>query len=400
VGSSPLEVAVGDFNGDGRSDAGVANSASNNVSVLLNDGAWPALGAPSISVNDVTVTEGNTGTTSATFTVTLSAASSQTVSVHYATADGTATAASGDYQAAAGTLTFGPGVTSQTATVLVNGDRLGENNESFLLVLTNPTNAFLADMQGVGTIVDDEPHVSIDYGPVYVTEGNSGTTTAVFTVRLSTAYDAPVDVNYSTAEGDTEWWYDGWYYPPPAATSGSDFQAVSGTLAFAPGDTVKLIQIAVNGDRVPEPNEYFSVNLTGSPSAPIDSGHAVGVIVDDEPRISINSVSIAEGDSGTKAMIFTVTLSAAYDQAVTVNFATHDDTAKVSDNDYVAKSGTLTFAPGETSKTITVLIKGDRRKEADESFYVLLSDASSNALIDYAYGWGTILNDDGSKGRK
>src|SRR5262249_21349920 len=104
-----------------------------------------------------------------------------------------------------------------------------------------------------------------------------------------------------------------------------------------------------------------------------------------------------EGNSGTKAMTFTVTLSAAYDQAVTVQFATHDDTAKTSDNDYVAKSGTLTFAPGETSKTITVLIKGDRRKEADESFYVLLSDASSNALINNAYGWGTILNDDGSK---
>src|SRR5262249_54958556 len=121
-------------------------------------------------------------------------------------------------------------------------------------------------------------------------------------------------------------------------------------------------------------------------------------ILDDEPRISINSVSIKEGNSGTKAMIFTVTLSAAYDQPVTVKFATHDGSATVADNDYVATSGTLTFAPGETSRTITVMIKGDKEKEANESFYVLLSDAS-DALIENAYGWGTIVNDDGSNGK-
>ncbi len=119
-------------------------------------------GCPSITVNDVTVTEGNTGTSTATFTVSLSAAYSQTVSVHYATADGSATLAGSDYQAASGTLTFAPGVTSQTITVLVNGDRLGESNESFSVRLTNPTNAFIADATGVGTIVDDEPYVSID----------------------------------------------------------------------------------------------------------------------------------------------------------------------------------------------------------------------------------------------
>jgi hypothetical protein len=512
VGLHPQGVAFGDYSGDGLKDAAAANTSSSDVSVLLNDGSWPAFGAPSLAINDVTVTEGNTGTTSATFSVSLSAASTQTVTVHYATADGTATTAGGDYQATSGTLTFAPGVTSQSATVLVNGDHLVEGTESFLLVLTNPTNAFVADAKGVGTILDDEPHASIDFGPVSVTEGNTGTTTAVFTVRLSTASDAPVDVNYSTAEGDTEWWNDGWYYygPPPAATSGSDFAGVSSTLTFAPGETVKTIPITVYGDRIGEYDEYFSLDLTGSTTASIDSHHAVGVIVDDEPRVSIgnasvtegntgttamtftvtlsaaydqpvtvtyatsdgsattaggdyqaksdtvtfaagqtsqtitvlvngdrlaesneffyvnltgangllivsstgngtilddeprltiNSVSINEGDKGTKPMTFTVTLSAAYDQPVTVKYGTHDDSATVADNDYVATPGTLTFAPGETSKTITVLIKGDRKKEANEDFYILLSDASSNALIDSAYGWGTILNDDGPKGR-
>ena len=85
-------VAVGDFNGDGRPDVASANSGANNVSVLLNDGTWPATDAPSITINDVTVTEGNSGTTAATFTVSLSAAYGQPVTVHYATADGSAVA--------------------------------------------------------------------------------------------------------------------------------------------------------------------------------------------------------------------------------------------------------------------------------------------------------------------
>ena len=110
-------------------------------------------------------------------------------------------------------------------------------------------------------------------------------------------------------------------------------------------------------------------------------------------------MSLTEGNSGTQVMTFTVTLSAAYDQAVTINFATADGTAKASDNDYVATSGTLTFAPGQTTKTFTVTIKGDTKKEADEFFYVRLNGASSNALIDIGYGYGNILNDDLGPGK-
>jgi hypothetical protein len=383
AGSAPWGVAVGDFNNDGKADAASANNASGNVSVLMNDGVWPALDSPSITINDVTVAEGNTGTVNATFTVTLSAASNKTVTVHFATVDGSATTAGGDYQANSGTLTFAPGETSKTVTVLVNGDRVVEYNESFLVVLTNPTNAFVADAKGVGTITDDEPRASIDYGPVYVTEGNTGTTNAVFTIRLSNAYDQPVDVGYSTSNG--------------SATAGSDYEAVNGTVTFAPGETVKTISVPVTGDRVAEYDESFYVNLSGG------SGYGYGVIRDDEPRISINSASVTEGHRGMKAMTFTVSLSAAYDEAVTVNFATQNYSGyyyATAGQDYEATSGTLTFAPGETSKTITVWVKGDKKKEYDESLYLLLSDASSNAMISSAYGWGSILNDDNGRGPK
>ena len=123
------------------------------------------------------------------------------------------------------------------------------------------------------------------------------------------------------------------------------------------------------------------------------NGYGQGTILDNEARISISSASITEGNKGTKTMTFTVSLAASYDQTVTVKFATYDwsTTAGV---DYVAKSGTLTFLPGETTKTITITIKGDTRREYDETFVVQLEEASSNALVYEGSGWGTILDDD------
>jgi hypothetical protein len=107
------------------------------------------------------VTEGNSGIVSAVFTVTLSASSDQTVTVNYATADGTATASDGDYSAASASLTFGPGMTVQTFSIQVNGDILDETDEIFFVNLTNPTNALLINDQAVGTIIDDDTAVDI-----------------------------------------------------------------------------------------------------------------------------------------------------------------------------------------------------------------------------------------------
>jgi hypothetical protein len=106
-------------------------------------------------------------------------------------------------------------------------------------------------------------------------------------------------------------------------------------------------------------------------------------------------VALKEGKKNQATLsIFTVTLSAAYDEPVTVSFRTADGTAKASDGDYVAKTGTLTFAPGETTKTITIEVKGDSKKEADETFYLDLYALSSTALFTKNRGVGTILNDD------
>ncbi len=103
----------------------------------------------------------------------------------------------------------------------------------------------------------------------------------------------------------------------------------------------------------------------------------------------------AAGNRGqTTSFTFTVTLSAAYDQAVTMSFRTVNGTAKTGDGDYIAKTGTLTFNPGETSKTITIVVNGDSKKEANETFYLDLFGNSSNSLFTKNRGLGTILNDD------
>jgi chitinase len=222
---------------------------------------------------------------------------------------------------------------------------------------------------------------SVNLSNATIAEGNTGTRAAAFTVTLSAAPMLPVTVAFDTAN-DT-------------AISGSDYQGVTGTLTFAPGEISKTISVPINGDRFAEPNETFAVNLTSATNATIADGLGIGTILDDEPRITISDVSKSEGKNNkTTLLAFTVTLSATNDQPVTMSFRTVDGTAKTSDDDYLAKTGTLTFAPGETSKTITIEVKGDSKKEANETFYLDLFGNSSNSQFTKNRSLGTILNDD------
>jgi hypothetical protein len=144
---------------------------------------------------------------------------------------------------------------------------------------------------------------------------------------------------------------------------------------------------------VAESSETFPLRLTDPTNAFIADGLGIATIVDNEPRISINNVNKSEGNAKTTTFTFTVSLSAAYDQAVTVNYSTANGSATAG-SDYQAKSGSVTFAPGETIKTITIVINGDKGRESNETFFVDLFGPSSNALISTARGTGTIYNDD------
>jgi uncharacterized protein YneR len=356
----------------------VLGSPSSSVVTITDDDP-----SPTISINDVSQAEGNSGTTNFTFTVTLSTISGQSVTVDYATADGTATVANTDYSAIPiTTLTFAPGETTKMFSVTVNGDTTIEDNETFFVNLTAPTNATISDNQGQGTIQNDDfPSLSIN--DISLVEGNSGTTAFGFTVTLSQASPQSVSVNYATANGT-------------ATVADNDYVAIPSTaLTFAPGDLTKTINVTVNGDTSVEANETFFVNLTMPTNATIADNQGQGTIQNDDiPTISINDVSMAEGDSGTTAFGFTVTLSQASPQSVSVNYATANGTATVADNDYVAiPSTTLTFAPGETTKPINVLVNGDGTVENNETFFVNLT-MPTNATISDNQGQGTIINDD------
>jgi hypothetical protein len=282
----------------------------------------------------------------------------------------------GIYNTASGTVTV---ENSSGITGNLGGYSYGEDVYNLGVVYLDGTST-IAILNGNPVIPFDPNAPQLQIRDVMLTEGNTGTAAAQFTVTLSAASAQPITVSYATADG--------------TATAGSDYQAATGTLTFAPGQTSKTVNVLVNGDRLAEPNETFFVNLSAATNATILDGRAVGTITDDEPRISISDVTKTEGKKGqTTQFTFTVTLSAAYDQPVTVSFKTTNGTAK-SGEDYAAKTGTLTFAPGETTKSITITVNGDSKKEADETFYLDLFGNSSNSVLTKNRGIGTILNDD------
>ena len=168
------------------------------------------------------MTEGNSGTVNATFTLSLSAPSSQAVGVSYATAAGSATAP-GDFTSRSGSLSFPPFATTLPLSITVNGDTLSEANETFVVNLSGASGATIADAQGTATIVNDDALPALSIGDVSVTEGNSGSLNATFTVTLSPASGQAVSVAYATAN--------------VTALAGSDYTTTSGTLNFAAGAT-------------------------------------------------------------------------------------------------------------------------------------------------------------------
>src|ERR1051325_6351953 len=187
---------------------------------------------PSISVRDAVVVEGNSGTTQATFVVALSAASSQSVSFSYATANGTATAGS-DYVATSGTATFAPGEVEKPIVVLVNGDTVDEQQETFFLDISNVQNATVSSSRGTGFIVDDDgPTISIN--DVSVTEGNSGTKAATFTLTLSGPSVEPIAVRAITTPG--------------TATESNDYNPINLVVIFQPGDVTHTFDVPIIGD--------------------------------------------------------------------------------------------------------------------------------------------------------
>ncbi|HWT00738.1 MAG TPA: FG-GAP-like repeat-containing protein [Pyrinomonadaceae bacterium] len=222
---------------------------------------------------------------------------------------------------------------------------------------------------------------ALSVADVSVTEGNTGALNATVTIKLSSASTRPVAVSYYTAD--------------VGALNGVDYQTAAGRVVFAPGVTSKRVAVAVVGDALDEADETVAFLLADPVGAGVGRGRALVKIVDNDPlpALSVNDVTLTEGNSGAVNAVFTVTLSKASGRTVTVKYATADGTA-VALSDYKAKPlATLTFLPGETTKTVAVQVLRELVTEPNETFFVNLSEPL-NATVTDAQGVGTILNDD------
>jgi hypothetical protein len=217
-----------------------------------------------ISINDVQVSEGNSGTTNEVFAVTLAQASNLTVKVDYATANGTATAPA-DYTAIpTTTLTFAPGETSKSVTVVVNGDTTNEPNETFFVNLTNPVNATISDNQGLGTILnDDAPGFQFEQPSYSVVEGNPSVSIVV--KRIGDASNAAT-VDYATNDFNgvpaTELQPAHCEAASTTASSKCDYVTAGGRLRFAAGETSKTVVLSIVDDLYVEGDETLSMTLS------------------------------------------------------------------------------------------------------------------------------------------
>src|SRR5262249_8201361 len=314
------------------------------------------------------VTEGSAS--SVTIPVTLSEPSSTQVTVDWHTQSAWfqhTASDSGfhvDYQAAGGTVVFAPGETSKTVTVSSFDDAIAEQDESFVVALSNPVGADIgvpADFWTHGAVVtihDNELGVFIGEGGYVLPapEGDSGTTPFEVPVTLNFASASPVTVDWATGDAPVN-------DPRDAATADQDYQAATGTLTFAPGEIEKTVAIQIIGDTLSEsPEEEFRVSLTDVQGAQIGvpwddfAGAATIGIQDDDPAdISIDDVTVTEGDAGTTNATFTLTRSSfgndRYPNPVTVDWVAEGVTAQAG-SDFVASSGTVTF--GGLTETIDV----------------------------------------------
>jgi len=218
---------------------------------------------PSLSVVDLLVTEGTGGTATAVFRVRLSAASSAPVTVSYATSNGGATTPA-DYGARSSLLSFAPGETEKTAPVPVVSDALDEAHENFSFDLSGANGATLADAHAFATIVDDDPEATVSVRDASASEGDAAT----FTVSLSAASGKLITLEYASAGG--------------SATSGADFAAAGGTLAFYSGEREKKVSVATLEDALVEGDETFSLSLLRPANVVLSDAQGTGTIRDDD----------------------------------------------------------------------------------------------------------------------
>jgi CSLREA domain-containing protein len=363
-------VVFGDFDGDNDLDL---------ATLPPNDGLYvnqlgPANAAPSAPTGLNVVI----GTPNTELRWSNSAdAESPFVSLNYEVRLGTASGVYNIISGVYGTPLLGTQPLSRVATT-VAGRRLALGPGTYFWQVRAIDTGLRASAWSAENSFSIQPSLSINN--VSVVEGNAGTTTANFNVTLTNG-GGPVTVDFATSNGN--------------AAAFSDYVAASGTLSLSPATPTQPVSVTVNGDTLGEPNENFFVNLSNASGAVLTVSRGQATILNDEPAptVSVGDSSTPEGNSGTRSAFFTVYLSSATHQNVTVNYDVADGSATTAGNDYVDTAGPITIPAGQTSATVAVTLNGDTTPEPDENFFVNLS-SPVNASAGDMQGVGTIRNDE------
>ena len=343
-----------------------------NAAYSINENGTP------VTVVTLTRTNGSDGEVSATINL----------------SNGTATAPN-DYNNSSIVVNFANKEISKTILIPIVDDTKYEPDETINLILASPKGGAILGTQITATltIVNDDyfPSLGIIATDATKAEGNSGTTYYTFTVNRSG------DISGSSIAH--------WAVSSDHATADDFVGGIwpSGTVTFAADVTNQTIMIEVNGDINIENDESFAISLSDSAGATITTASASGTIINDDPTslaISPASISLNEGNSGTTVLTYTVTRSGLLTGNSSVDWILRGTGGSpVNASDFVGgvlPSDKLNFKAGETSKTISIRVAGDKIVEPDETFSVTLINPSSNVSITTATASGTIINDDTS----
>lgn len=291
------------------SNAVNATLAATNATITIVDNDDPAA-APELSVSDLVVTEGDSGSSSAAVVVTLNNVAASPVSVSYAASNGLATAGA-DFELASGSLTIPAGQLNASIAVSILGDTADETNETFTITLSSASNATLADSTATITIVDNDtgvtpPPPTLRIQNTSITEGNSGSANVQIAVTLNTAASGTVSASYSSSNG--------------TALAGSDYTVAQGTISIPAGQTSASISVAVTGDTEDESNESFSVALSNASGASIADGFANITILDNDDAITSVGLASRPNNSSCVAPSRTTTTTGGGGYALTSAF--------------------------------------------------------------------------------
>ncbi|GFE70296.1 Calx-beta domain-containing protein [Chroococcus sp. FPU101] len=328
-----------------------------------------------------------TGSLTNPLTVNFGITGTATVSIDYSQTGATS------FNATTGSITFAANSATKTLTIDPTGDTVIETNEIISLTLASNSNYTIGTTTAVtGTITNDDfPTLSIN--DVTLTEGNSGTKNATFTViRTGTAIQ-PITVSYGTANG--------------TAISGSDYTNTSGTLTFAINETTKTINVPIIGDTTVESNETFFVNLINPTNATLADAQGLGTITNDDTATQ-NNVTLALDYSGISEnsstnFIYTFIRTGSLTNSLVVNFnvaggaTLSTDYVQTGATSFTSTTGRVTFAAGASNANVVINPTGDTTLELNETVSLKLTTGTGYAVGTSSAVSATIINDDGTR---